>query len=82
MHLLDPKINYLPGLRDTAIACCVLREEFREALTNSKNVRFAVGYCAYGILMLFAILMLMFWRESEMVSFCPHYSKIWLLSPV
>jgi hypothetical protein len=49
MHLRDPKNNYSTGLRDTAIACCVMRDDFREALTNSKNLLFAVGYCAYGI---------------------------------
>ncbi len=36
MHLRDPENNYLTGLRDTAIACCVLREKFREAFIYSK----------------------------------------------
>ena len=50
MHLRDPKNNYLTGMRDTATACCVLRDDFREALINSKIFRFAVGFCAYGSL--------------------------------
>ncbi len=41
MHLRDPKNNYLTDMRDTATACCVLRDDFREALINSKI--FAVG---------------------------------------
>ncbi len=36
-------------MRDAATACCVLRDAFREAFINSKNFRFAVGFCAYGI---------------------------------
>ena len=28
-------------MRDTATACCVLRDDFREALGNSKNFRLA-----------------------------------------
>jgi len=39
----------LTGMRDTATACCVLRDDFREALINSKIFRFAVGFCAYGM---------------------------------
>ncbi len=42
MHLRDPKNNYLTGMRDTANACCVLRDDFREALINSKILRLAV----------------------------------------
>ena len=49
MHLRDQKkINYLTGMRDTANACCVLRDDYREASINSKSLRFAVTYCAYG----------------------------------
>ncbi len=42
MHLRDPKNSYLTGMRDTATACCMLRDGFREALINSKILRFAV----------------------------------------
>ncbi len=35
-------------MRDAGFPCCNLRDEFREALINSKNFRCAVGFCAYG----------------------------------
>ncbi len=52
MHLRDAKNNYLTDVRDNATACCVLRDDFREALItgNSKIFRCAVGFCAYGTL--------------------------------
>ena len=42
MHLRDPKNTYLTGMRHTATACCVLRDGFRDALIDSKILRFAV----------------------------------------
>ena len=50
MHLRDPKSHYLTGIRDATTACCVLRDDFREALINSIIFRFAFTYCAYDMI--------------------------------
>ncbi len=37
MHLRDPKNShkYLMGMRDTAVPCCILRDDLREASIDS-----------------------------------------------